>query len=102
MVLSALGKPQWVPATDAELVDWCNSCTANDLANKDVRAIVILGTWELWKHRNTVVFDGASPSDMVVLSRIVSECKAWKLAGVLKGDFSTFLGLRATWVGGSS
>lgn len=75
---------------------------AADLAIKDIHTLLSLCMWELWKHRNAVVFDGATPSSSVVFCRIGSEGRAWELAGLLKGDSVAFLGALATWPRASS
>ena len=56
--------------------------------------------WELWKHRNAVVFDGVAPSANDVLGRVMSEGRAWKAAGLNKRDLGTFFGCLTRWVVG--
>ncbi|WVZ93169.1 hypothetical protein U9M48_039171, partial [Paspalum notatum var. saurae] len=48
---------------------------------KDFNSIVILGSWSLWKHRNSCVFYGASPSLDRVLLLAKEEALFWSLAG---------------------
>lgn len=100
MALEALHKPQWMPAPDAELIPWCNSCTATDIKAKDRRTILSLGLWELWKHRNDIVFHGATPSATIVIANMEKEGRAWSAAGLFKGDFAAFFGGLAGWVRG--
>ncbi|WVZ64709.1 hypothetical protein U9M48_014190 [Paspalum notatum var. saurae] len=50
-------------------------------ARKGFNSIVLLGAWSLWKHRNTCVFDGASPSLDRVLLLAKEEAQFWSLAG---------------------
>ena len=64
---------------------------------KELRALLTLGLWELWKHRNAVVFDGASPSLEVVGRRVVAKGRAWQHAGLLKGEVDITLQLLAGW-----
>ena len=47
--------------------------------------------WELWKHRNGIVFEGDVPSIVYVMRRIAVECAAWKEAGLLRLDIDRFL-----------
>lgn len=101
-VLTALGKPEWAPTAERKLVDWCNSCASTSPRGKDIRTILSLVMWELWKHRNAVVFDSAAPSVKAVIDRVVSEGRAWKTAGLLKIDLGSFLGSLARWAIGSS
>ena len=48
--------------------------------------IMVLVMWELWKHMNVVVFDGATPSIQRVMRKVDSEGCAWRQAGLLKGN----------------
>lgn len=54
---------------------------------KDIRTFFTLVLWELWKHRNAIVFDGASPSVPALATRIVDEGRRWQQAGKLKGSW---------------
>lgn len=65
-------------------------------ANQD-QTILGLTLWELWKHRNAIVFDGARPSCEVLLSRIRLEGLVWLSAGLLKGDLNPFFSRLARW-----
>lgn len=53
--------------------------------------------WELWKHRNAVVFNGVSPSVTVVVQRIKIEGCAWKQAGLLKAYYEAFIEALSRW-----
>jgi hypothetical protein len=37
--------------------------------------------WELWKHRNSCVFEGASPAVPAVLQNVADEGSLWCAAG---------------------
>ena len=54
--------------------------------------------WELWKHRNAIVFDGASPSVERLMDRVKSECEVWTSAGLFKGKLEGFLGGLQRWM----
>ena len=43
-----------------------------------------------WKHRNAIVFDGASPSMSELLGRVKSEGMTWLSAGKFKGNVDDF------------
>ena len=47
---------------------------------KGLNSIIILGAWNLWKHRNRCMFDGASPNLMTTLIN-AKEAALWSLAG---------------------
>lgn len=60
--------------------------------------IITLVLWEMWKHRNAMVFDGASPSITGLIMEIVEEGNAWCTAGLLKGDWNGVAVELARWV----
>lgn len=43
--------------------------------------MILLVTWEIWKHRNDYVFNGAVPNVEVVLQVVASEGSLWCSAG---------------------
>ncbi|GJN06140.1 hypothetical protein PR202_ga23837 [Eleusine coracana subsp. coracana] len=51
---------------------------------KAINTIIILVTWEFWKHRNSVVFDGSRPSVKLLLRTIKNEARLWAMAGAKK------------------
>ena len=61
---------------------------------KGVNSLIILTSWLIWKHRNSSVFDGATPSVNEVLRQFRDEYKLWCLAGAKK-----LLALCLDWVG---
>lgn len=82
----AMNRPDWIPSTDTALEEWCTNKVDTTVGARDIRALLLLGMWELWKHRNAIVFDGATPSLSHVISRIVLEGRTWKRASLFKGD----------------
>jgi hypothetical protein len=64
---------------------WCSSVKSvpKDL-EKGLNSLIILVTWEIWKHRNSCVFKGARPSVQVLLQQVSSECVLWCSAGATK------------------
>lgn len=52
--------------------------------------IITLTMWEIWKHRNAVVFYGATPSVQNVISNVAKEGRTWSSDDLLKGDLSLF------------
>ncbi|WVZ58922.1 hypothetical protein U9M48_009140 [Paspalum notatum var. saurae] len=48
---------------------------------KGFNSLVILGSWSIWKHRNSCVFDGVTPSMEKVLTLAKEEATFWSLAG---------------------
>lgn len=62
------------------------------------RAIVTPVMWELWKHRNAVVFYEATPSVKQDLTKIETEGQTWQRAGLLCGEYDAVWGAIARWV----
>lgn len=58
MVCLALNRPDWFPGNGTRLKEWCSVNRGNGRARKDSRTVIILVMWELWKHRNAIIFDG--------------------------------------------
>jgi hypothetical protein len=62
------------------LFEWWQQ--AGDTLNKDTRqgfnSLVVLGAWILWKMRNDIVFNGASPRTFLLAQ---NEADLWMLAG---------------------
>nr|ACE86393.1 putative retroelement protein [Sorghum bicolor] len=53
-------------------------------ARKGLNSLIILVAWEIWKHRNTCVFDNMRPNVQEVLRAISSEGGIWCSAGASK------------------
>ena len=51
----------------------------------ETRTILSLVTWELCKHRNAIVFGGATLFVLTIIKKIVTEGRTWQQAGLLKG-----------------
>ena len=96
-ICHALEMPQWTPAKNDTLPEWILNKRVHGTNEKDVRAIIILALWELWKHHNGIVFDGETPSLGRLLARVCSEGKAWRTAGLLKSDLGRFFGRIHRW-----
>lgn len=64
---------------------------------KDARALLLLVLWELWKHRNSIMFDADSPSMLRLVRRIEQEGASWKQARIFKGDVEPMLHALAMW-----
>jgi hypothetical protein len=79
---------------------WCSSIKSvpKDL-KKGLNSLIILVTWEIWKHRNSCVFEGARPSVQVLLQQVSSECVLWCSAGATKlKELLARLSQQAVWV----
>jgi hypothetical protein len=61
---------------------WC--CTIKSVPRVEhngLNTLIILVAWEIWKHRNACVFEGAKPNIEVLLDSVASEGALWCLAG---------------------
>lgn len=90
-ICEALGRPEWTPTPRDSLGQWlCGKQGPSNMSRKDLHTIFALSIWELWKHRNAIVFDGASPSIELLLRRMRSEGMVWSSVGLLKGNVDPF------------
>ncbi|PNT70380.1 hypothetical protein BRADI_2g11181v3, partial [Brachypodium distachyon] len=59
---------EWAPAPQEEIVDWWPRLEAPSKKDRhDLNTAVTLICWSIWRHRNSVVFDGATPSVGTIL-----------------------------------
>lgn len=82
----AMGITGMTPTVGEDLKAWCTRAIPQGKHGKSYRAIHLLTMWVLWKHRNSVVFDGARPDVQLVMRKIASECVLWRQAGILQAD----------------
>ena len=78
-----LRRPEWIPTVNESLGAWCQDKRGRGEAGRDANTIIILGLWQIWKHRNSIVFDGATPSKNRIIHAVVREGRVWKKAGIL-------------------
>jgi hypothetical protein len=57
------------------LLTWCLILSIKDCT------LIILGSWYVWKHQNTFMFNGKSPSHSTTLIMVRNGLFFWKLAG---------------------
>ena len=97
IVCTALNKPGWVPTIETNLVDWCAEKNGTSKSMKEMQTIILLVVWELWKHQNAIVFNGATVSLQQILHRIASEGRVWRQAGLLRGELDAFFVEELEW-----
>src|ERR1041385_9133976 len=95
-----LGRSDWGSVAEDSLVDWCIAMVDPRYTTRDIRTFLCLVMWEVWKHRNAIVFDGASPSVRNLIRKIATEGLAWRQAGLLKGSWEAHLEVLRTWANG--
>ncbi|PNT76187.1 hypothetical protein BRADI_1g45514v3 [Brachypodium distachyon] len=82
-VLARWEEPDWLPSTDNLPAEWWASRLVSSQC--DLATAIVLVWWMLWKHRNAIVFDGASPDVARVLRSIVVDGSLWRSGGLFKG-----------------
>jgi hypothetical protein len=78
------GKLGWMPQADTRFIPWLQSKRGGLGKDRDLWTGIALVCWCLWRHRNDVVFEGASPSRETVLARITDEAELWRTAGLFR------------------
>ena len=68
---------------------WTAMSNAPSTRRKGLRSLIILVCWEVWKERNSRVFEHTESTNFMVLQRIKDEARLWILAGAK--HLSTFL-----------
>ena len=89
-ILTTADRQNGVGTCSKTLQSWCIQQEQVQDHRRITHAITLLVLWELWKHRNGIVFDGVRPSTMTVIERINNEGRVWQEAGLLKGDLEGF------------
>lgn len=67
----------------SSLEDWWRwaSSSADKSLREGLNSLIILGAWQLWRHRNDCVFNGAAPSLPFILAQAGDEAGMWSMAG---------------------
>ena len=84
VIMGNWGKPHWTPEPEAELVPWWASLNIEKTKRKETWTMITLVAWTLWKHRNDIVFNGASPSVNEGLRQIEAEGQNWRAVALLR------------------
>ena len=74
------------PRYGESLEQWCLRQEDVSANRKAHRAKCLLVMWTIWKHRNDVVFNGATPSFQQAMQRIHEEGQLSARAGLFKED----------------
>jgi hypothetical protein len=80
------GKLHWMPHADTSFVPWLQSKQGGPGKDRDLWTAITLVCWCLWRHRNDIVFEGATPSLYEVVTRISDEAELWRAAGLFRGS----------------
>jgi hypothetical protein len=64
---------EWMPDVGTEVVPWWTSLTCTRAVRRDMWTAIILVFWCIWRHRNDVVFNGATPAAAAIRHRIMEE-----------------------------
>jgi hypothetical protein len=60
---------------------WLAMATTTGVPRRGVRLLIILTIWEIWKERNTRIFDRRETPAPAIISKIKDEATMWSLAG---------------------
>jgi hypothetical protein len=77
-----------LPPQGISLADWLQSWRGRVVDAREYWTGVALICWCLWRHRNDVVFEGASASPHVVIRNVRSEAELWNAAGLFRADLA--------------
>ena len=81
--LAWLRIPAPIPNQEASLMDWWQHARDGTphAQRKALQSAALLVPWLVWKHRNSCVFDNATPSLGTLVDRIKEEAGSWAKAG---------------------
>ena len=81
--LSKLGLQSCIPGQLEDFCSWFQDAALRAPPGliKAARSIIILSLWRIWKSRNDVVFNNASPSYLDISFSILEEARMWLMAG---------------------
>jgi hypothetical protein len=94
--LSLIGLQCLTPGTaESSFQDWWHrsGTKIQKAQKKGFNSVVILVAWWLWKHRNSCVFDGATPDISKITQDIRDDAKMWCLAGLAACRAERFVAL---------
>jgi hypothetical protein len=70
-----------IPGTECFMGWWEKiDKSSGDMAMRGLNSLIALGAWNLWNHRNRIVFDGLSPSVSAALCQAREEQQLWEMA----------------------
>ncbi|WVZ80002.1 hypothetical protein U9M48_027520 [Paspalum notatum var. saurae] len=83
LVLHRLNNVVRPPDSDSRLNSWwCRAASSlPKVLRKGFNSLVILVTWELWKHQNACIFENVRPDARQVVQAVIEEGHVWCLAG---------------------
>jgi hypothetical protein len=70
-------------------VDWLRSWHGRRDDLRDFWTGIALVCWCLGRHRNDIVFEGATPSSGSVIRKILAEAEVWRAAGLFRAGLAS-------------
>lgn len=96
-VCQAIGIIGEAPTAADDLLAWTTRPALAGRHAKSLRALHLLIMWELWKHRNSIVFEGKAPDVRGLLRKIAAECAVWTKAGIIHSDLEPWVAEIGVW-----
>jgi hypothetical protein len=78
-----------LPTQMSVFVDWLRSWHGRRDDLRDFSTGIALVCWCLWRHRNHIVFEGATPSSGSVISKILAEAEVWRAVGLFRAGLAS-------------
>jgi hypothetical protein len=69
--------------------DWLRSWHGGKDDLRDFWIGIALVCWCLWRHRNDIIFEGASPSSGSVIRKVLAEAELWRAAGLFRARLAS-------------
>jgi hypothetical protein len=84
--LTQWNRLEWMLGAGSAIVHWWTSLHCPSAVRRDLWTAVILVFWCIWRHRNDVVFNGATPAVETIRHRIREEFQRWRVARLFRSE----------------